>query len=155
MAVIWQVAVINELAIDCVNVSVLPLSVPLPLVVYVAPQLSLKVCDGMVSVLPLAVRVKLTALKQLPEPTSPGLANVEPLLPAFKTSDTAPPQVEVPVQVPTNFAASFPPLLFLLHDEYTTIENAARQTQANKISFWFLRVIKFSVDLFKCINNYY
>ena len=43
-----------------------------------------------------------------------------PLLPAENTNVVAPPQVDVPVHVPTNLAASFPLLVFV-HDDTAII----------------------------------
>jgi hypothetical protein len=71
----------------------------------------------MLMVLPLAVIFMVTLFTQPGLPTVPEVVSDDPLLPAFIVKETDPPQVDVPFQVPTNFAASLPLSLFLVHDD--------------------------------------
>ena len=79
--------------------------------------------------MPLTVKFVVTLFRQAASPTVPTLVSDDPLLPAARVNEVADPQ-EVPVQVPTNFAASLLLLLVLvLVQEVTSIMLA-------KIKWW-------------------
>ena len=119
-----------------VNVKVFPERVPAKDEVIEFPQASVLTCEPE-SVFPLAVNVNVTLFPHAPPPTVPGIVTVL-LLAELKVSVEVPDEHEaVPVNVPTNFAASLVSDFFV-HDESITV--VSEKMARNVIAILLLKV---------------